>query len=59
MFEITYGQGLLEHPKSNRKIFLNNAINLIRLTKMRGIILSSETNRRVFMRSPLDVIQIG
>ena len=48
---------MLESNSSNRKTFLNNALNLIKMSKDgKGIILSSETNRRIFMRSPIDVI---
>ena len=54
--EICYGSMLFEHPSSNRKIFMNNAMALVKTTKGEGILLSAETNKRVFMRSPLDIV---
>ena len=50
---------MLENFQSERKVFLQNAMGIIKLTKGKGIILSSETNNRIFMRSPLDVAAIG
>lgn len=50
---------MLENHQAERKTFLSNAMNLVKLTKGKGIILSSETNNRIFMRSPLDVICIA
>ena len=58
-FEINYGQGLLENYQNERKVFLQNAMSICKLTKGKGIILSGETNHRMFMRSPLDVVGIG
>ena len=55
-FEICYGSMLFEHPTQNRKMFLNHAMSLTKITKGKGIFLSAEANRRVFMRSPLDVV---
>jgi RNase P/RNase MRP subunit p30 len=34
-------------------------MNMVKLTKGKGIVLSSETSSRLFMRSPLDVVSIG
>ena len=59
VFEINYGQGMLENYASERKTFLQNAMSIIKLTKGKGIILSSESNNRLFMRSPIDVCSIG
>ena len=51
---------MLENAQVNRKIFLNNALNLVRLTKGgKQMIFSAEANRRIFMRAPLDVMQIA
>lgn len=60
VFELSYGQGMLENEAAFRKYFLNNCLTLIKICKGgKGIILSAETNRRIFMRSPIDVMQIG
>ena len=59
VFEISYGQGMLEHPNTNRKVFLNNAMALAKLSKGKGIIVSSEASKKVFMRSPTDVVHIA
>ena len=59
MFEINYGQGMLENYASERKTLLQNAMSIIKLTKGKGIIMSSESNNRLFMRSPIDVCSIG
>ena len=55
-FEITYSKGMLEQPLNTRKVFINNAMNLVKLSKGgNGIIFASETSRKIFMRSPIDV----
>ena len=60
IFEITYAQGMLEQPVNTRKVFINNAMNLVKLSRGgNGIIIASETNRKIFMRSPIDVFQIA
>ena len=59
VFEICYGQGLMENHLKNRKVFLNNCLTLVKLTKGKSIIFGSEANKRIFMRSPLDVQTIS
>lgn len=57
MFEISYGP-TMEEP-GFWKTFLQNAHNLIKLTKGRNIILSSEASDYLYCRTPLDLVAIG
>ena len=50
---------MLENYASKRKDFLQNAMNIMRLTKGKAVILSAETNNRIFMRAPIDVVSLG
>lgn len=50
---------MLENYQSKRKDFLQNAMNLVKLTKGKGLIMGSETSHRVFMRSPIDAMCIA
>ena len=51
---------MLEQPINSRKVFINNAMTLVKLSRGgNGIIIASETSRKIFMRSPIDVFQIA
>jgi ribonuclease P/MRP protein subunit RPP1 len=55
MFEICYGSGCLEGGSTTRRQFLTNALQLVKLSKGKGIILSAEASQIMFLRSPVDV----
>ena len=55
MFEICYGSGCLEGGSTSRRQFLTNALQLVKLSKGKGIILSAEASSIMFLRSPVDV----
>lgn len=38
---------------------MSNCIQLIKLTKGKGIIMAADVNRKIFMRSPLDCENIA
>lgn len=57
MFEISFGAAL-EEP-SSWKTFLNNAFNLIKLTKGENIIFTSGTDNYLFCWTPFDLVCLG
>jgi ribonuclease P/MRP protein subunit RPP1 len=57
-FEISYSEGCLEDP-SKRKLFLMNAIQLVKCCKGKGLILSSGADSSLTHRSPTDAMLIA
>ncbi|CDW90528.1 rnase p subunit p30 family protein [Stylonychia lemnae] len=57
-FEICYGAGCFEGSQTNRKQFLQNVMQLVKVSKGKGIILSCEANNSIYQRTPIDCIQM-
>lgn len=57
-FEIFYGSGCFESSQANRKQFLMNAMQLVKVTKGQNLILTCDSDRRIFHRSPVDVVSL-
>ena len=55
--ELTFGNGL--ENTETRKIFMMNAMQLIKLTKGKNIIFSSEASSQIYQRSPTDVLAMA
>jgi RNase P/RNase MRP subunit p30 len=47
-FEICYGSGCFEGNQSNRKQFLSNAMQLVKLCKGQNIILCTDSNDKIY-----------
>eukprot|EP00347_Sterkiella_histriomuscorum_P002427 403368194 len=58
-FEICYGSLCFEGSQANRKQFLQNCMQLAKVTKGKNIILSSEVTNSIYQRTPLDCIQMA
>ena len=57
VFEVSYGSGMLENSVVNRKVFLNNALTIIKMTKGgKNVIFSADAHKRINMRAPIDVM---
>ncbi|KXL46494.1 hypothetical protein M433DRAFT_157542 [Acidomyces richmondensis BFW] len=57
-FEICYSQGLMGDGAARRNL-INNATQLIRASRGRGLLISSETKSAVGCRGPWDVINLA
>jgi ribonuclease P/MRP protein subunit RPP1 len=56
-FEVTYGSSL-ENAEC-RKYFMQNTMQLVKLTKGKNIIFASESSSQIYQRSPADVLAIA
>lgn len=60
MIELAYGSGMFEFFQDSqlsvdkRKNYLSNAMNVARMSKGIGLMLTADVNRKIFMRAPLD-----
>ena len=57
--ELCYAAGMVSSNPEVRKNVIQNAANIIRATRGRGIIISSEARSALGIRGPYDVINLG
>jgi len=57
--ELCYSQGLLSNDPQAKRNLINNATQLIRVTRGRGLIFSSEARSVLGIRAPGDVINLA
>lgn len=57
-FEICYAQALAAPDPRARANFIANAVELVRATRGRGIVLSSEAKSSLQLRAPADVVNL-
>lgn len=57
MFELNYSDALSDPNK--RRIFISNAMIIIKATKGKNIILSSDCDHWLYHRSPYDLVTLG
>ena len=58
-FEITYAPGMFTTDGNARRNMINNATQLIRATRGRGLIISSGATRASACRAPADLINLA
>jgi len=58
-FEISYGPGMSSRDSEARKNLIQNAANLVRATRGRGIIISSEASNALGCRAPHDIVNMA
>jgi len=56
-FEISYSAAIAD--MASRKILISNALQLVRATKQKNIILTSQAERAMLARGPYDVANLG
>jgi ribonuclease P/MRP protein subunit RPP1 len=57
--EVCYSQGILASDASARRNLINNVVQLVRVTRGRGLLLSSEAKSVLGVRAPSDVINLA
>jgi ribonuclease P/MRP protein subunit RPP1 len=57
--EICYGPGILASDATAKRNLISNAVQLIRVTRGRGLILSSEARSALGIRAPSDVMNLA
>ena len=57
--EICYSQGIMSNDAAAKRNLISNAIQLIRVTRGRGLIFSSEATSVLGIRAPSDVINLA
>jgi ribonuclease P/MRP protein subunit RPP1 len=57
--EICYSQGLTADNQNAKRMLISNAVQLIRVTRGRGIIFSSEAKNVLGLRAPSDIINLA
>ncbi|KAF5849712.1 hypothetical protein GGP41_005194 [Bipolaris sorokiniana] len=57
--EICYSQGILSNDPAAKRNVISNAVQLIRVTRGRGLIFSSEANTALGIRAPSDIINLA
>ncbi|KZF26104.1 PHP domain-like protein [Xylona heveae TC161] len=58
-FELCYSPGILAVDNNARRNLISNAIQIIRATRARGLVISSGATRSVGCRGPWDVINLA
>lgn len=57
--EVCYSQGILASDASARRNLINNVVQLVRVTRGRGLLISSEAKSVLGVRAPSDVINLA
>lgn len=57
--EICYSQAILSSDPSAKRTLISNVVQLIRVTRGRGLVFSSEARNAIGLRAPSDVINLA